>query len=344
MGDSGSGRRAVYTSLAASAVFLSALWSAPAWAVSRNYTLDPAQSSIAVSGTVDSDLGTGKPIQTQGTGSLTTTYTGTINTIRLTNSIQFVAGSAVDANTNGNWKPAADGLSDTAAPADYGGKISGVVLVVVPVTVNFAGRDFVFGLTNPAALTVSSNQFSLTTTDATFTSGDIAYRSSLGTPAGHESVIGEDGTLTGNGTLGTLSQGGLVYETLSVPTNTTIDIAADATTTIHLTLTGQLFGKYLIPASNGDYNLNGVVDGADYVVWRNTSGQTGVGLAADGNGDGQVTNADYTLWRSKFGQSAGVGSGELSIGGVVPEPSSVAILLFSIAIGRVRFRRGGRSS
>lgn len=344
MGDSVSGRREVCATLVAFALFVSAFWNAPAWAVSRNYTLDPAQSSIAVSGTVDSELGTGKPIQTQGTGSLTTSYTGTINTTRLTNSVQFVAGSAVDANTSGSWKPAADGLSDTAAPADYGGKISGVVLVVVPVTVNFAGRDFIFGLTSPAALTVSSNQFGLTTTDATFTSGDIAYRSSLGTPAGHESVIGEGGTLTGSGTLGTLSQGGLVYETLLVPTNTTIDIAADATTTIHLTLAGQLFGKYLIPASNGDYNKNGVVDGADYVVWRNTSGQTGVGLAADGNGDGQVTNADFTLWRSKFSQSAGVGAGEPSQSGVVPEPGSIAILLSSIAIGCVRFRRGGRSS
>ena len=33
----------------------------------------------------------------------------------------------------------------------------------------------------------------------------------------------------------------------------------------------------------GDYNLDGIVDAADYVVWRKTLGQSGTDLAADGN-------------------------------------------------------------
>ena len=36
----------------------------------------------------------------------------------------------------------------------------------------------------------------------------------------------------------------------------------------------------------GDYNQNGFVDAADYVVWRDTLGQMGAGLAADGNNNG----------------------------------------------------------
>ena len=58
----------------------------------------------------------------------------------------------------------------------------------------------------------------------------------------------------------------------------------------------------------GDYNFNGVVDAADYVVWRKTLGQTGSGLPADGNGDGLVDNWDHAVWTAHFGQTAGSGA------------------------------------
>ena len=47
----------------------------------------------------------------------------------------------------------------------------------------------------------------------------------------------------------------------------------------------------------GDFNQDGVVDAADYVLWRDTKGQTGLGLPADGNGDQVVDQNDYNLWR-----------------------------------------------
>jgi hypothetical protein len=57
-------------------------------------------------------------------------------------------------------------------------------------------------------------------------------------------------------------------------------------------------------ANESDYNENGVVDAADYVVWRNSLGQTvPAGTAGDGNGDGMVTSADYDLWRADFGST-----------------------------------------
>jgi hypothetical protein len=42
----------------------------------------------------------------------------------------------------------------------------------------------------------------------------------------------------------------------------------------------------------------------DVVDWRNSLGQAGAGLAADGNNDGVVNGADYDLWRARFGQTA----------------------------------------
>ena len=59
----------------------------------------------------------------------------------------------------------------------------------------------------------------------------------------------------------------------------------------------------------GDYNLNGTVDAADYVVWRHTLGAAGPGLAADGSGNNLVDSADYDIWKSRFGLSSGAATG-----------------------------------
>jgi hypothetical protein len=53
----------------------------------------------------------------------------------------------------------------------------------------------------------------------------------------------------------------------------------------------------------GDFNLDGTVDAADEVVWRETEGSK-TDLRADGNRDGRVDQADYNVWRSHFGQTA----------------------------------------
>src|SRR6185436_17836778 len=100
-----------------------------ALAVSRDYVIDPTQSSVAISGTVQatvSGIPFNSPINSQGTGtqggnSLFTRYTGTIKTDRDVSLISFLSGSAIDANVNGNWAPLPDASSNSTAPADYGG-------------------------------------------------------------------------------------------------------------------------------------------------------------------------------------------------------------------------------
>ena len=76
-----------------------------------------------------------------------------------------------------------------------------------------------------------------------------------------------------------------------------------------------------IPTLFGDYNRNGVVDAADYTVWRNALGQTGLTpySGADGNGDGKIDAVDYDVWRSHFGQT------------VAPPAAGAGASLFAIA-------------
>ncbi|MEX2171197.1 MAG: right-handed parallel beta-helix repeat-containing protein [Pirellulales bacterium] len=54
----------------------------------------------------------------------------------------------------------------------------------------------------------------------------------------------------------------------------------------------------------GDYDRNGIVDQNDRLFWLARFGATsGIGLQADGNGSGVVDAADYGVWRDNLGQS-----------------------------------------
>lgn len=103
-------------------------------------------------------------------------------------------------------------------------------------------------------------------------------------------------------------------------------------------------------ASDGDFNGDGQVDAADYVVWRNNLGAAD-DSALNGNGDGVagVDQSDYLVWKNNFGATSTPGSagyltgkvlygslvapGALSIanGSSVPEPGSVCLGLLGIA-------------
>jgi len=72
----------------------------------------------------------------------------------------------------------------------------------------------------------------------------------------------------------------------------------------------------------GDYNQNGVVDAADYTVWRDNLG----GLTALPNDDTPgVGPDDYTRWKNNFGMTAGSGAG-VGSNAAVPEPPAVVLV------------------
>jgi hypothetical protein len=102
-------------------------------------------------------------------------------------------------------------------------------------------------------------------------------------------------------------------------------------------LTASLYERWFAapPAGPGDYNGNGTVDAADYVVWRKTLGST-TDLAADGNNNQEIDDGDYTVWAQNFGNGGGGGTILASI----PEPSTwllcLGTLLVSVAVRRSR--------
>jgi len=105
---------------------------------------------------------------------------------------------------------------------------------------------------------------------------------------------------------------------------------------------GFRLAALFVAAVPGDYNGNGVVDGADYVVWRKHLGETyQLQNEVAGTSPGTVTSADYTAWRERFGNTSGTGAGESLSLGAVPEPGCMFLSLggMTLAASGVRRRR-----
>ncbi len=98
----------------------------------------------------------------------------------------------------------------------------------------------------------------------------------------------------------------------------------------------QSLTAFTLTVVGGDFNQNGIVDTADYVMWRNAR-NTSVATpysGADGNGDSVVNDIDYSVWRTNLGKKSGgtfdFGSGSgLTLAGV-PEPASAVLNLFGV--------------
>ena len=89
----------------------------------------------------------------------------------------------------------------------------------------------------------------------------------------------------------------------------------------------------------GDYNNNGVVDAADYVMWRKAQGTTNM-LSNDPIG-GTIGSAQYNQWRVHFGQTAGSGTGAIAFT-AVPEPTTLTMVVIG-ALAMCTLRRGDAS-
>jgi len=88
----------------------------------------------------------------------------------------------------------------------------------------------------------------------------------------------------------------------------------------------------------GDYNENGVVDAADYTVWRDAL-ELGTVMDLpnrDPANTGLISEADFISWRNNFGNTGGAGSGSSA---AVPEPSTGTMLVLVALVGCITSRR-----
>jgi hypothetical protein len=91
----------------------------------------------------------------------------------------------------------------------------------------------------------------------------------------------------------------------------------------------------------GDYNKNGVVEAADYTVWRNSLGQTGFARPADGDASGTVELDDFFVWRDNYGKVSPTSGNAASLADWVvaaPEPSGLSLAILTLALLAAQFR------
>jgi len=121
---------------------------------------------------------------------------------------------------------------------------------------------------------------------------------------GYSPVGGESYTLlSANSITGTSFRGTSLP---MLPDGLSWDLDIDATS-VKLSVMGSL------PGLPGDFNQDGIVNAADYVVWRKTDG----------------SQPGYNNWRANFGRSSGSGTG--AVAAAVPEPATGLLLLVIMA-------------
>jgi T5SS/PEP-CTERM-associated repeat protein len=107
-----------------------------------------------------------------------------------------------------------------------------------------------------------------------------------------------------------------VFEVRNLEPGFMFEIMPSATGIMMTALNDGVFVPDTIP---GDFNADGAVDAADYVVWRKTGGMPG----------------DYDTWRANFGRTAASGATG-SAGAAVPEPGTFLLLFLALVGAGVR--------
>ena len=82
------------------------------------------------------------------------------------------------------------------------------------------------------------------------------------------------------------------------------------------------------PSANADFNDDGSVDGADFLLWQRGFGDPGSLAMGDANGDGIVDATDLEIWQVQY-SSAG---GEIAASLAIPEPTTAALLCAAVVM------------
>jgi probable HAF family extracellular repeat protein len=232
------------------------------------------------------------------------------------------------------WKPSSpNGTSGTmhdlltlGGTESFGGSInaSGQVAGFSNTTGDAAYHAYLWTPTTP-------NGNSGTMLDLTTLGGLNSYSYNVG--AGGQVVGASEVQITSGDThafLYTSSSGMVDLNTLIAPLSGWELLDASAINDVgQITGQGLIGGEYHayllmpVPPIPGDFNHDGTVDAADYVVWRKNPG-------------GIYTQNDFNTWRANFGQTAGSGS-IAAANATVPEPTTLVMLI--VATVGIRLRR-----
>jgi hypothetical protein len=220
------------------------------------FYVDSANSSLTLSGSV-----AGNPIQQQGSGSLTTQYSGSIVAVwdRAAGTINFLGGysDAVAANS-GSWEPQANGGSGNA-PANYGVQFS----LGLFGTGKAAVREEHISLSTSTPLSLSgSGPYTFASTETlTLTHGFVDYNTSLGSG---RSDISNNGAANASATSSTLEDLGNGNYRLTLPVDETINSTVSGQS-VQLHIQGTIVANITSPTdpSLPVVDLNGSNPGLD---------------------------------------------------------------------------------
>lgn len=177
--------------------------------------------------------------------------------------------------------------------------------------------------------------------DLTFASGSLEVELD-GESADLLSVLG-DLNLGGGASLDVVALGGSSADPLLIAEYTGALSGAFAAVTDGYLVSYATPGQILLlvgdgPALPGDFNGDGLVDAADYTLWRDNLGGA---FDLAGNGDesgasqGLVDQQDYLLWRANFGASSAAPGAAPA-----PEPAAMVLLLAASGLLGAGRRRG----
>jgi hypothetical protein len=120
-----------------------------------------------------------------------------------------------------------------------------------------------------------------------------------------------------------------------------VDFGGEDGRTLFITAQTSLYGIELnVPSpARGDYDGDGEVTAADYLIWSDTLGAT-ENHSADGNGNRMIDIADLGIWQARFGNSLLAVSAASDH--TVCEPATMLPLLLAAACAIIRrpARRG----